>query len=43
MKPAPAGADDGDRAQSSEGGVIRLETLIELKFHNSSFSSLSSY
>ena len=27
---------------SSEGGMIRLETLIELKFVNSSFSSLSS-
>ena len=26
----------------SEGGMIRLETLIELKFLNSSFSSLSS-
>ena len=28
---------------NSEGGMIRLETLIELKFINSSFSSLSSY
>ena len=28
--------------QSSEGGMIRLETLIELKFINSSFSSPSS-
>ena len=27
----------------SEGGMIRLETLIELKSLNSSFSSLSSY
>ena len=27
----------------SEGGMIRLETLIELKFLNSSFSSLSSH
>ena len=27
----------------SEGGMIRLETLIELKFQHSSFSSLSSY
>ena len=27
----------------SEGGMIRLETLIELRFLNSSFSSLSSY
>ena len=27
----------------SEGGIIRLETLIELKFINSGFSSLSSY
>ena len=27
----------------SEGGMIRLETLVELKFLNSSFSSLSSY
>ena len=27
----------------SEGGMIRLETLIALKFINSSFSSLSSY
>ena len=26
----------------SEGGMIRLETLIELKFLNSSFSRLSS-
>ena len=26
----------------SEGGMIRLETLIELKFLNSSFSSLFS-
>ena len=25
----------------SEGGMIRLEALIELKFHNSSFSSSS--
>ena len=27
----------------SEGGMIRLETLIELKLFNSTFSSLSSY
>ena len=27
----------------SEGGMTRLETLIDLKFLNSSFSSLSSY
>ena len=27
----------------SEGGMIRLETLIELKYLNSNFSSLSSY
>ena len=27
----------------SEGGMIRLESLVELKFLNSSFSSLSSY
>ena len=27
----------------SEGGMMRLETLIELKFLNSRFSSLSSY
>ena len=27
----------------SEGGMIRLETLIEPKFINSSFSSLSSW
>ena len=26
-----------------DGGMMRLETLIELKFRNSSFSSLSSY
>ena len=27
------------REHVSEGGMMRLETLIELKFHNSSFSS----
>ena len=27
----------------SEGGMIQLEALIELKFISSSFSSLSSY
>ena len=30
------------RVLLSEGGMTRLETLIELKFLNSSFSSLSS-
>ena len=30
-------------ADISEGGMIRLETLIELKFVTWSFSSLSSY
>ena len=30
-------------AKHSEGGMIRLETLIELILFNSSFSSLSSY
>ena len=30
-------------ASESEGGMIRLETLIELKCLNSIFSSLSSY
>ena len=29
--------------EDSEGGMIRLETLAELKFLNSSFSSLSSF
>ena len=29
--------------EGSEGGMMRLETLIELKFINSSLSSLSSY
>ena len=29
--------------QVSEGGMIRLQTLIELTCLNSSFSSLSSY
>ena len=29
--------------RSSEGGMIQLETPIELKFLDSSFSSLSSY
>ena len=29
--------------QDSEGGMIRLETLIELKFLDSSFSSFLSY
>ena len=28
---------------TSEGGMMRLETLIELNFFNSSFLSLSSY
>ena len=28
---------------NSEGGMMRLETLIELKCLNSSFSNLSSY
>ena len=32
----------GLRHHGSEGGMIRLETLIELKLFNSSFSSLSS-
>ena len=27
--------------KDSEGWMIRLETLVELKFHNLSFSSLS--
>ena len=31
------------RQGHSEGGIIRLETPIELKFIDSSFSSLSSY
>ena len=31
------------RRQGSEGGMLRLETLLELKSLNSSFSSLSSY
>ena len=30
-------------AQGSEEGMIRFETLIELKIINSSFSSSSSY
>ena len=29
--------------QVREGGMMRMETLIELKFLNSSFSSLYSY
>ena len=29
--------------ESSEGGMLRLETLIELKLFNSNCSSLSSY
>ena len=33
----------GVRSHSSEGGRIWLETLTELKFINSSFSSFSSY
>ena len=33
----------GDSLQKSEGGMKRLETLTELTFLNSSFSSLSSY
>ena len=38
------GAPEGHQLhQPSEGGMIRLETLIELKFLYSSFSSLSSY
>ena len=32
-----------DHQVISEGGMIRLETLIELKFFNSSFSNLSTY
>ena len=32
-----------ERDRPSEGGMIRLQTLIELKLLNSSFSSLSSY
>ena len=32
-----------DEARSSEGGMRRLESLIELKILNSSFLSLSSY
>ena len=39
----PAIGAAGGIAPRSEGGMIRLETLIELKFLNSSFSSLSSY
>ena len=30
-------------AQTAEGGMIQLETLVELKFLNSSFSSCFSY
>ena len=37
------GLREGAREIESEGEMIRLETLIELKFLNSSFSSLSSY
>ena len=37
------GAEDAAADQWSEEGMIRLETLIELTFLNSSFSSLSSY
>ena len=36
---ATVGARCGHGALSSEGGMMRLETLIELKFLNSSFSS----
>ena len=32
-----------DIRHPSEGGMIQLEALVELKFLNSSFSSLSSY
>ena len=41
----PARAPSGLLASrlDSEWGMIRSETLIELKFVNSSFSSLSSY
>ena len=34
------GALRGAELEASEGGMIRLETLIQLKYLNSSFSSL---
>ena len=40
LAPPPAGPLE---RSSSEGGMIRLENLIELEFINSSFSSFSSY
>ena len=42
--PANFGRDKkATRASSSEGGMIRLETLMEIKSFYSSFSSLSFY
>ena len=42
--PAEAAAElEKAEKDPSEGGMVRLETLIELKFISSSFSSLSSY
>ena len=42
LPPAPAGFSSG-KLHRSEGGMIRSETLIELRSLNSTFSSLSSY
>ena len=42
-RPAPTPLAQSVAHPLSEGGTIRLETLVELKFVNSSFSSLSSY
>ena len=37
--PAEAGEDESAAERNAEGGMIRLQTLVELKFLNSSFSS----